>query len=512
MIISEGLKPIIFFGMIGYMSIVIIVGIYYSKKNKTSEQFFLGGRSLGPWMTALSAEASDMSSWLLMGLPGLAYLTGLSLAFYTALGLILGTWANWFFVAKRLRIYSHLLDSITLPEYFSKRFNDKKKILSIISSLIIFIFFIVYTSSGFAALGKLFESLFNLDYITMMIVSAIIVVLYTMLGGFLAESTCDFMQGILMILSLIIVLLVAFSQASGFEATFEFLKSKPNFLSFSKTGENPVSFLSILSLLAWGLGYFGMPHVLLRFMAIDDANNLKKSRKIAMIWIIISLFAALLIGLVGYAALPNYLENLDGLSASSKSETIFIALTTLIADKYPYLAIFVGIILSGILAATMSTSDSQLLITSSVVTENIHKGIINPKVKDRNLLLISRITIIIVAALAAIIARKKDSSVFSIVSYAWAGFGASFGPVILFSLFSKKINLNGAIAGMISGFISVILYKNIISKLSPILNIYELLPSFIISSICIIIFSRFGKKIEDSTFNKMIKILNEEKK
>ncbi len=514
MLIEKNLHSYVFIGMIIYIGFVIFLGFYYAKRNKTTDDFFLGNRKLGPWMTALSAEASDMSSWLLMGLPGLAYISGLAYAFYTALGLTIGTYLNWYFISKRLRIYSYEVNSITIPDYFSNRFDDKKKILTFISAIVIFIFFIVYTSSGFAALGKLFESLFGFNYLTMMIIGAIIVVLYTMLGGFLAESASDFIQSLLMIFSLFIVVFVGIRESNGFNNMINTLSYNKDYLSLTYSNGYKLKAIDIISTSAWGLGYFGMPHVLLRFMAIKDPVELKKSRRVAIIWVIISLVLAVIIGLIGYSVLPNYLDNLTSISAKSKSETIFIALTTLIAKNNKMLSLLVGVILSGIIAATMSTSDSQLLITSSVVSQNLLKSIFNKK-DEKKLMLISRITIIVIAVIAAYLARERDNSVFSIVSYAWSGFGASFGPIIILSLFWERTNLVGAISGMIGGFASVIIFKHFLSSLGGIFSIYELLPSFIISVLCIIIGSLVSKKPSKEvidTFNKVKSLAKERNK
>ena len=495
-ILTSGEKTIAFIGMVLYMVLVIIVGLLYSKRNKSTEDFFLGGRSLGPWVTAMSAEASDMSSWLLMGLPGLAYLSGFASAGWTAIGLALGTWFNWRFVAYRLRTYSHVAgNAITLPDYFSNRFHDEKKILMILSALVIFFFFIVYTSSGFAALGKLFNSLFGFDYTMMMVIGALVVVVYTIVGGFLAESTADFMQGTLMFFSLIIILIAGVVEAGGLGAIAASLRELDGFGGLFTSHDRitgstvRVSLLEIASSLAWGLGYFGMPHVLLRFMAIRDANELNRSRRIAMIWVVVSLAAAVCIGVVGVAAVPRLLEGASPETFSSRSETVFIVMTQLLGQYSGILVVFVGVILSGILAATMSTSDSQLLVTSSAISQNFFKGVVKKDATDRQVLWISRITIIVVAIIGAFLAADPNASIFGIVSYAWAGFGAAFGPIMLFSLFWKRTTLPGAVAGMAGGFLAVVVWKNAIAALGGVFAIYELLPAFVFSSLCIIVVS-----------------------
>lgn len=495
-ILTSGQKTIAFIGMLLYMALVVIIGLMYSKRNKSSEDFFLGGRSLGPWVTAMSAEASDMSSWLLMGLPGLAYLSGFASAGWTAIGLAVGTWFNWRFVAFRLRTYSHVAgNAITLPDFFSNRFHDHKRILMTIAAVVIFFFFIIYTSSGFAALGKLFNSLFGYDYVLMMIIGMLVVVVYTIVGGFLAESTADFMQGTLMFFSLIIILTAGVIEAGGLAEVSAKVASMDGFGSLftshqrSSGNATGVSLLEIASSMAWGLGYFGMPHILLRFMAIRDANELDRSRRIAMIWVVVSLAAAVCIGVVGVAAVPTLLDGAQASELSSKSETIFIVMTQLLGRYSPVLVLFIGVILSGILAATMSTSDSQLLVTASAVSQNFFKGVLKRDANDKQVMWVSRITIIVVAIIGAMLAADPNSSIFGIVSYAWAGFGAAFGPLMLFSLFWKRTNLIGAGAGMIGGFLGVVVWKHLVAPLGGAWSIYELLPAFLFSALCIVVAS-----------------------
>lgn len=482
----------ILIAMIVYLLLVIAIGLFYSRRNNKSEDFFLGGRSLGPWVTAMSAEASDMSSWLLMGLPGLAYLTGMGEAGWTAVGLAVGTYLNWKLVSRRLRRYSQISgNAFTLPDFFSNRFHDKKRILMSIAALFILIFFTVYTASGFVAAGRLFESIFGFDYVTMMIISAGIIVFYTTLGGFLAESSTDFIQGILMSISLVVILIAGTVYAGGVDVVVDRARSMPGFLDWFAV-HNPVEntavpfrALSIVSTLAWGLGYFGMPHVLLRFMAIKDVNMLKKSRIIAVVWVFISLTAAVLIGFIGQAVFP-------GVFSGSDSERIFINLSTTLLP--PILA---GVILSGILAATMSTSDSQLLMTSSAISQNFFKGVLRKNASERQVMWVSRATVIIVAIAAAIIAVNPTGSIFKIVSHAWAGFGATFGPLMLCSLFWKRTTFKGALAGMLSGGVSAMLWPRLLYPLGGAFAIYELLPAFFISLIFIIVFSLADKKPSD---------------
>ncbi len=501
---SEQIQILI--AMCVYMAAVIFIGVYYAKRaNKSSEAYFLGGRSLGPWVTAMSAEASDMSGWLLMGLPGVAYWCGLADAAWTAIGLAVGTYLNWLIVSKRLRRYSvRANNSITLPEFFSNRFREKKKVIMSISAIFILVFFTVYAASCFVTCGKLFSTLFGTDYVVMMIIGALFVLAYTLLGGFLAESISDFMQAIVMIVALSVIVIIGTISAGGIGAVIENSKEIPGFLEFfglatptlGADGAQLVvdgapvfgaasdyGFLTICSMLAWGLGYFGMPQVLLRFMAIRKEGELKRSRRIAMVWVVISLAVAVFIGIVGRQLFPT-----EHLTAAA-SESIFITLAT---SSLP--AILAGFVMAGILAATISSSDSYLLIAASAFAKNIFQGVCKKKATDKQVMLVSRITLLVLALIGVIIALDEDSVIFSIVSFAWAGFGATFGPLMLFSLFWKRTNKVGAIAGMVGGAGMVFLWKLVLSKLGGVFAIYELLPAFIFSSICIVAFSLLTKK------------------
>lgn len=491
----------ILIAMILYMAIVIAIGVIFAKSaNKSSENYFLGGRSLGPWVTAMSAEASDMSGWLLMGLPGLAYWCGIADAAWTAIGLAVGTYLNWLIVSKRLRRYSiRANNSITLPEFFSNRFREDKKIIMTLSALFILIFFTVYAASCFVTCGKLFSTLFGLPYVSMMVVGAVFVLLYTILGGFLAESASDFMQSIIMVAALAVIVTISTIHAGGFGAVVDNAKQIPGFLDFfglatpslNAAGEQivengkplfgeatPYGLLKICSMLAWGLGYFGMPQVLLRFMAIRREDELKRSRRIAMVWVLISLVVAVFIGIVGRQLYPTAHLTATG------AENIFITLTR--SSLPPILA---GFVLAGILAATISSSDSYLLIAASAFAKNIYQGIWKKEASDKNVMTVSRITLLLITAIAMVIAMDENSVIFKIVSFAWAGFGATFGPLMLFSLFWKRINRPGAIAGMVGGAGMVFLWKLVISQLGGAFAIYELLPAFIFSSVCIVVFS-----------------------
>lgn len=515
--------------MIIYMLAVIGIGVFYAKRaNKSSDEYFLGGRSLGPWVAAMSAEASDMSGWLLMGLPGVAYWCGLADAAWTAIGLALGTYFNWLIVAKRLRRYSvRANNSITLPEFFSNRFHEKKKVIMTISALFILVFFTVYAASCLVTCGKLFSTLFGAPYIAMMILGALFVLLYTILGGFLAESASDFMQAIVMIVALSVIVILGTYKAGGLGAVIENAQSIPGFFEFfglaqplnangdvisglsstdptlleqgvkngipmfSDTGSE-YGLLSVFSMLAWGLGYFGMPQVLLRFMAIRHEKDLKRSRHIAMIWVIISLTVAVFIGIMGRALFMNTPDGLDlgeTLVTKSSAENIFISLSTGLLP--PLLA---GFVMAGILAATISSSDSYLLIAASAFAKNIYQGIFRKKASDKNVMLISKITLVAITVIAIFMALDENSVIFSIVSFAWAGFGATFGPIMLFSLFWKRTTRSGAIAGMIGGAAMVFIWKLVFNPtFGGIFEIYELLPAFIFSSVLIVVVSLIGK-------------------
>ncbi len=495
----------ILIAMIIYMSIVIAIGVIFAKRaNQSSEDYFLGGRSLGPWVTAMSAEASDMSGWLLMGLPGLAYWCGLADAAWTAIGLAVGTYFNWLIVSKRLRRYSvRANNSITLPDFFSNRFREEKKVIMTLSALFILIFFTVYASSCFVTCGKLFSTLFGLPYVAMMIVGAIFVLLYTILGGFLAESASDFMQAIVMVIALGVIVVISTVSAGGIGAVMDNAHSIPGFFEFfglasptlNEAGEQIVeagvplfgeaadySLLNVFSMIAWGLGYFGMPQVLLRFMAIRKEEELTYSRRIAMVWVTISLAVAVFIGVVGRALYPT-----THLTASA-AENIFITLAT---SSLP--AILAGFVMAGILAATISSSDSYLLIAASAFAKNIYQGVYKKEATDKQVMTVTRVTLLLIALIAMVIAMDENSVIFKVVSFAWAGFGATFGPIMLFSLFWKRTNRAGAIAGMIGGAGMVFLWKLVISKLGGAFAIYELLPAFIFSSLCIVIVSLLTK-------------------
>lgn len=473
-----------------YLLMMLVIGYNFSKTNKDAHDFYLGGRKLGPFVTAMSAEASDMSSWLLMGLPGVALATGIADAAWTAIGLAIGTYFNWLIVAKKLRKYSAETNSITIPDFFANRFDSK--LIVGIAAIFIVIFFIPYTASGFAACGKLFSSLFGVDYFPAMVVSAVIIVGYTALGGFMAASTTDFVQSIFMSIALIIVVFFGISQAGGLSQVMENANNTDWMLTLTKTLSNgatvPYGKLTMASMLAWGLGYFGMPHVLLRFMAIEDENKLALSRRIATVWVVISMSIAIFIGVIGYSLVQN---GVIAAGADFDSERILIYLASILKE-YGFLAIIAaGVILSGILACTMSTADSQLLAASSSVSENIVKDFFGVKLSQKTTMIVARLTVIAIAVIAVIFASNPNSGVFEIVSFAWAGFGAVFGPLMLASLFWRRANKYGAVCGMVVGGVMIFVYKYIVrvAFAGTILDIYELLPAFLAGGLTLIVVS-----------------------
>ncbi len=485
-----------------YLLGMLGVGAYYSKKNKNSTDFYLGGRKLGPLVTAMSAEASDMSAYLLMGIPGLTLMCGLAEATWTAIGLAIGTYLNWLFVAKRLRKYSEKIDAVTIPEYFSKRFGDNKYILSVIAALVIIVFFVPYTASGFSACGKLFSSMFGMQYKTAMILSAVVIVGYCTMGGFLAASITDLIQSIVMTVALFVVLGLSEGIIGGFDSIFDSAKNMTGYFDLfkgfdvanSKTGNFGI--FSVITTLAWGLGYFGMPHILLRFMAIDDPKKLKTSRRIASVWVVISLGIAVLIGVAGLSLVNNGI--IDKYESASSAESIIVDIARFLSTRGYIPAFIAGIFISGILASTMSTADSQLIAASSSVTKDILVNTFKMKLSEKKEMVIARLSVIFISVIAVILALDPNGSVFRIVSFAWAGFGAAFGPVMLFSLFWKRTTKWGALAGIISGGAIVFIWKYVIAKLGGIFAIYELFPAFVISAVFIIIVSLLTKAPDKS--------------
>ena len=476
-----------------YLCFVIVTGIMIGRRSKKSaEGFYLGGRGMGPLVTAMSAEASDMSSWLLMGLPGLAYLSGVADAGWTAIGLAVGTYLNFLLVAKKIRRYSVRLDAITIPSFISKRYGEKKPIIMCIASLIILIFFVPYVASGFAAIGKLFNSLLGWDYLTAVIIGAIVIISYTSVGGFSAVATMDLIQSIIMSCALIVITVFSIVQAGGLDAVAENARSMAGYLSFTQihdvaTGTaQPYSVLNIFSMMAWGLGYFGMPHILVRFMAIRDENELKLSRRIASVWVVISMAVAVCIGMIGNAvSKAGRIPLLEG----SNSETIIVQISNLLSSYGIFPAVVAGLILAGILAATMSTADSQLLAAASAFSENLLQDVFGKKLTAKQNVLVARGTVVVIAVIAVFLATDPNSSVFTIVSFAWAGFGATFGPAVLAAIFWKRSNRQGILAGLIAGGVMVFVWKFMIRPMGGMWGIYELLPAFLVACIAIVVVS-----------------------
>lgn len=460
-----------------YLVGMLLIGYYSYKKTSDLNDYMLGGRGLGPAVTALSAGASDMSGWMLMGLPGAMYASGIS-SLWLAIGLTIGAYLNYLIIAPRLRTYTEVAnDSITIPDFLENRFNDYSKILRSVSALVILIFFTLYTSSGLVAGGRLFESSFNTDYKVGLFLTAGVVVAYTLFGGFLAVSMTDFIQGVIMFIALILVPVVAFTDIGGVQDTFQEIKNvDPSLLDFFKG----TSFLGILSLLAWGLGYFGQPHIIVRFMAIGSIKQLKTARRIGMGWMIVSIIGAMLTGLIGIAYYSIQGQEL------ADPETVFIAFSTTLFHP-----LITGFLLAAILAAIMSTISSQLLVTASSLTEDFYKTFFRRDASDKELVLIGRITVLIVALIGISLSINPNDTILGLVGYAWAGFGSAFGPVILLSLHWKRMTKWGALAGMLVGAVTVLIWANI-SVLQE--TLYEMIPGFLLSTIAVILVSLATEK------------------
>lgn len=477
-----------------YLVLMMSIGLYYSRRQKNLSSYILGDRQLGPWLTSMSAEASDMSGWMLMGLPGYAYLHGLS-AFWTGIGLIVGTWANWVLVSQRLRNYTEVADnSLTIPDYLSNRFEDRKNGLRLICALFIILFFIIYTSSGFVAAGKLFNTIFGIPYLHALLLGAFVVVFYTFLGGFSAVALTDFIQGTMMFFTVLYVPVAATIALGGPMPTLDILsKEGSDFFSFfpDSTGISAL-LVMIVSSLGWGLGYFGQPHILVKFMAIGDPKELKKSTRIAMTWVLLSLSFAIAIGVVGKAYLSTPLEN-------ANAERVFILMAESLSAPF-----ITGIIWSAILAAIMSTSSSQLLVTSSAVSRDLFQAFLKKDASEKTLIRVSRLSVLLVSAIAVYLGSDPNSYIFSIVSYAWAGFGACFGATVLLSLYWKRMTLKGAYAGVIVGGLTVLIWKHF-----EWFGLYELVPGFFFSVAAIIIVSLMDKKPSETilkTFEKAMSL------
>ncbi|MEZ8943186.1 sodium/proline symporter PutP [Vibrio sp. 10N.247.311.12] len=468
---------------IAYLIMMLAIGVIAYKRTSSSTDYFLGGRSLGPWPAALSAGASDMSGWLLLGLPGYAYAAGFE-AFWLAGGLLVGTWANWLISAKRLRTYSITTESLTLPEFLSRRFNDNSKLIQTISAFFILLFFLFYTSSGLVAGGKLFETVFGLDYTTAVIIGTVCVVSYTLFGGFLAVSWTDLVQGLLMSAALLIVPIAAMNGGLG-QLSTDLHNINPELLTlWNDVKGEPLSAIAIISLAAWGLGYFGQPHILARFKATRSNKDLTTARRIAVVWSALSMVGAMLVGLVGLIYVTN-----SGAPKLDDGEKIFMLLVN--AMFHPVIA---GILLAAILAAIMSTADSQLLVSSSALAEDLYKQVLKKDATSEEIVRVGRFAVILISLIALVLAMTPDSSVLGLVSYAWAGFGAAFGPAIVLSLYWSRMNRNGALAGIVVGGVTIVLWKQFTGGW---FDVYEIVPGIILSTISIVIVSLITGEPED---------------
>lgn len=468
--------------MVLYMGICLALGWIAWYRTRTLGDFILGGRSLGSGVTALSAQATDMSGWLLMGLPGLAYASGFD-SIWLLLGLVAGTWFNWRWVAGPLREATERLDdSLTLPDYFEHRFEDRSHVLRAVSAILILVFFAFYTSSGFVAAGRLFETLFGLTYVEAMVWGTIVMLVYTFLGGFLAVSWSDVLQGSLMFFALVIVAVFGVSLAGGFETTFERLAALDGQLLDPFVADEGVQlgWIGIVSLLAWGLGYAGQPHILARFMAAKSTAHIALARQIAMVWVVIVLVAAVLVGLSGRLVLPQPLTGTD-------TEKVFILMAT--TFLHPVIA---GVCLAGVMAAIMSTASAQLLVASSACAKDFYGSIFRRSASATELLWAGRLAVLTIAVLAFILALDPASTVLELVAWAWAGFGAAFGPAVILSLYWPRMTRAGALAGILVGGATVILWKQG-AQLGGVFALYELVPGFLFSSIAIVVTSRFTR-------------------
>ena len=473
-----------------YLSVMVLVGVYSLKQNNSSEDYFLGGRRLNGFVAALSAQASDMSGWLLMGLPGSIYALGTG-QIWIAVGLFIGTVLNWLFIATRLRRYTiRANNAVTLPQYFENRFHDKKRGLLLVSSLAIMIFFLVYTASALAAGGQLFTTVFGIDYHLSLTIGAIVILTYTLLGGFTAVCDTDFIQGTIMLVALLAVPICAYGLLSGDLSAATTVD--PHYLNPMYDGGDKITVVSVLSQLAWGLGYCGMPHILVRFMAVKSDKELNKAKSVGIIWVALSLFFACVIGIIGRAYLPG------DLTASGESERVFMYMIIDVFTKDIRIPIVGGIFLCGILAAIMSTADSQLLVTASSVTEDLYQGFFRKKQSDAKMVWFSRLVVVIVAIVAYFIAFDPNSSIMGLVSDAWAGLGAAFGPTVLLSLYWRRINTPGAIAGISVGALTVIFWDYLPlfggQTAGSVTGIYSLLIGFFLSLISIVIVSLVTKE------------------
>ena len=461
-----------------YIGIMMAIGVYYYRRTRNMSDYFLGNRKLGAWVTSLSAEASDMSGWMLMGVPGFAYLAGLN-AGWIAVGIAIGTWANWHFVAARLRKYTELADNaLTLPEFLQNRYHDTTNLLRIVPAIFILIFFVIYTASGFVSAGRLFETVFGIPYEYAIFIGAGSVIFYTLVGGFLAVARTDFIQGILMFFAILVVPICGTMASGGFERTLAEIGSvQASMLQpLTKPDGSTLGAIELISLLAWGIGYFGQPHILVRFMAIRTSGEIRRATHIAMTWVVLSLAAAVAVGMVGRVYLT---EPLTG----TASETVFLVMTN---ELFPPIA--AGLILSAVLAAIMSTASSQLLVAASAFAQDFYRTLIHKDAEQSELVWISRASVLVIASLAVFLGFNPNSFILDMVSYAWAGFGAAFGPAILMSLFWKRTTRNGVIAGIIVGGVTVLVWKQF-----ALFGLYEIVPGFLLSLLAIYRISLLGE-------------------
>jgi len=459
------------------------IGVYYYRRTRNMSDYFLGNRKLGAWVTSMSAEASDMSGWMLMGVPGFAYLAGLN-AGWIAVGIALGTWANWQFIAARLRKYTELANnSLTLPEFFENRFEDRSGLLRIVPAVFILIFFIIYTSSGFVSAGRLFETVFGIPYHYAIFIGAGSVVFYTLVGGFLAVSRTDFIQGIMMFFAILVVPITAAMETGGFAATLSAIDSVQHSMlePLTKPDGSTLGAIEMISLLAWGIGYFGQPHILVRFMAISSSKEIKQATRIAMTWVVVSLAAAVAVGMVGRVFLTTPLEG-------TESETVFLVMTN---TMFP--PVVAGLILSAVLAAIMSTASSQLLVAASAFAQDFYRTLLRKDAEQKELVWISRASVLVIASLAIFLGLNPNNFILDMVAYAWAGFGAAFGPALLMSLFWRRTTRNGVLAGIITGGVTVLVWKQF-----AFWGLYEIVPGFLLALSAIYIVSRLDDKPAES--------------
>lgn len=471
--------PVIIGTIVVYMGICLVLGFVAYRRTTNLSDFILGGRSLGSWVTAMSAQASDMSGWLLMGLPGLAYVAGIN-SIWLVLGLVAGTYFNWKFIAARLRTQTERLgDSLTMPDYFERRFDDRSRVLRTLTAFFILVFFTFYTSSGFVATGRLFESLFGMHYHDAMFWGSLVMLAYTFFGGFLAVSWSDVLQGTLMFLALVLVAAMGVAMTGGFGDMAAALEARnPALLDpFVGEGGQAIGAMGIVSLLAWGLGYPGQPHILARFMAIRDASEMPTARRVAMGWVVVVLAAAIVVGMAGILVLDPPLAGTD-------SEKVFVVMSA--TFLHPVLA---GICMSGILAAIMSTASAQLLVASSAFAQDFYKGLFRHDPGRVELLWVGRGTVLVIAVLAYALAFNPENKVLDLVAWAWAGFGAAFGPAIVLSLYWRGMTRNGALAGIVVGGLTVILWKQ---GSGGIFALYEMVPGVVLGTLAIWITSRFS--------------------